>query len=150
MNFREWLTNDDYAKVDGVIWNMPHNIYGSGCMAVIVDVEKLDQLWKFRSPNDYIPPGGKHQNTAQNVMPGRYKAHADNIAQGVKSYDMAIVSCRTKKELTGEAIWPPLFHVRDGRHRLAAFRDAGFKKIAVGVLWEDADALERICGAPKS
>ncbi len=138
MRFREFIDTQGDINIDGFWWNLPMTMFAHDCVGVAVDVDKLDKLWRECDPSNYIPPKG-----TKNTIGDRYKRHQQFI-KGARSYDMPIVGLATET-------WDhkPLDPPRDGRHRIAVFRDAGWKKIGVGVDWSKAKILDAMIGVPK-
>jgi len=84
---------------------------------VPVDVAKLDASWQ-RDDGLYIPPGGR-----QNVIGDRYIRAKMFIQSGQQ----------LESPMIGWNEWNGCVNFSNGRHRFAALRDLGVKRVMVSV-----------------
>jgi hypothetical protein len=118
------------AAVRGV-WKQAENASAAGFKVVEADVRKLDALFK-KDKGFYIPPGGgadvqKYKNAVEFVK----KA----MAEGIPIEMPRLTADKNSASFD------------DGRHRFAAMRDLGYRKIPVSVDPMAAEATKAAIGA---
>jgi hypothetical protein len=146
MEFREWIEQNDFVNVNGIDWWMPNTLM-SDPVIVVASIPKVDALW--RQTTSYISSSGKGD-----IIGNRYQKIEKAIASNPKSFTMPVIRFSHEPNDFAKRHLPnvkyPLITIIDGRHRLAAFRDAGWNEMPFTISFSQAKEFDRVCGVPRS